>query len=177
MRPNKHPKLYTNDYAELMTQMSDDYLSCLTSATLLPNKLSYQVDICDEPLLITRSARLAALNKFASQPIVKKAFDTRRIDQEHDRNPRSNLQYWNRTDQFISEEAQGKINIFAKLIHPLDELKTTFGAMPEWHNSYARVLQETVHRVLRTKEADLDIFEPQLVQVTPSLLSSSTSSL
>jgi len=92
----------------------------------------------------------------------KVAFDTRRINQETTRNPRSNLQYWHRSQPFIGEDDQEKINVFAKLASTLKDLEDEFGTRPDWHNSYTRVLNDAVQRILRIKQADQDIDLSQL---------------
>jgi len=79
----------------------------------------------------------------------KVAFDTRRTDQETERNPRSNLQYWHRSAEFIDSEDQKKVVTFAKLIKPLTTIREKFGNQPEYHNSYSRILLETVERTLK----------------------------
>jgi hypothetical protein len=159
----QHNKFSIANYIELISNLAQDFEVYNDKKNPnVPNKLTYNITIPEESPAIKRSARLAALSEL-SQPAIKKlAFDTRRIDQEHSRNPRENLQYWQRSDQFIDDEMQEKIDIFAKLIKPMDEIKKSFGAQPEWHSSYARTLHESLYRILRIKEADLDIFRPQV---------------
>lgn len=157
----KQVKIALNECAELTEKLANDFLSLANDFSLPPAKLIYKIASIMEAPEVSRSARLAALQQIKG-PLVKTAFDTRRIDQEHDRNPRANLQYWNRSQAFIDEEDQNKIDIFSKLMPPLEEIKNDFGTEPEYHNSYARVLYDSVNRILRVKEADLDIFRPQL---------------
>lgn len=112
-----------------------------------------------------RQAALGTMEKIASsrgQGLRKLAFDTRRVDQESSRNPRKNLQYWHRTDQFIDEGDEKNLKVFAKLAKILTNLKKKLGTSPEWFESYARQLYDNVFRILRVKESDLDIFRPQL---------------
>lgn len=129
-----------------------------------PGEQTYKIQSRDEGLGVLRAARTAALEALQSgnKPIRKVAFDTRRIDQESERNPRTNLQYWHRADAFIDVEDETKLRIFAKLMTILTDIKKDFGTQPEWFESYARVLHDNVHRILRIKQADLDIFKPQL---------------
>ena len=162
MKTMKNNVLRANGYAELSHKMAQDYLVYSTSQKELPNTLRYKVKNCDESTNVLLQARIAAFKKILSHGIKKVAFDTRRIDQENTRNPRENLQYWVRTDQFINEEMQSKIDIFSKILKPLNELKMSYGHQPEWHGSYTRTLLESVNRILRIKEGDLDIFQPQL---------------
>lgn len=160
----KGTKLSLDECVELINKLTNDFLFfSKDSQQNLPNKCIYKISSQKELPEVIRSARMAALQKFDHiQSIKKFAFDTRRVDQEHTRNPRTNLQYWNRSQQFIDEEDHSKIEIFAKLMPPLEEIKKDFGAEPEYFNSYARVLYDSVNRILRIKEADLDIFRPQL---------------
>ena len=99
----------------------------------------------------------------------KVAFDTRHIDQETERNPRTNCQYWHRSQEFIDAEDQKKIEVFAKLIKPLNIIKEKFGTQPEYHNSYSRVLLDTIEQSLRLKEGELDVFKPQLSYISQLL--------
>jgi hypothetical protein len=150
--------------ASLLSKVADSYLSLSNNKDVCPNKQIYKVASRDESYSVSNKARQAALKELNSkrQELVKFAFDTRRIDQENDRNPRTNLQHWHRQDEFIDEEDQNKINIFAKLLVPLNELKEKFGADPDWHESYARVLLDTVNRILRIKQGDGEFFRPQM---------------
>jgi len=151
------------NYVELICKLAQDYEAYSAQNSAVPDKLTYKVSVPEETPLIERNARIAALTELTQEStITKTAFDTRRIDQETSRNPRENLQYWSRSDQFIDQDMQDKIEIFANMLKPLDELKESFGTQPEWHSSYARALYDAVYRILRIKEADLDIFRPQV---------------
>lgn len=97
----------------------------------------------------------------ASGKIVKQAFDTRRIDQETEYNPRRGLQNYNRSEQFITEAMSNKLKVFKKLKEVLDDLKKEFGKTPEWQDSYIRVLLNSLDRGLRTNEKDGDYTENQ----------------
>lgn len=152
--------------AQLINGLAADFLRFSEAAEHLisiPTQASYLVTEAEESPAITKSARLAAWETMARPAQLQKfAFDTRRIDQSITRIPRDNLQYWNRSDQFIDEEDQKKLEIFAKFINPLEEIKTAYGAQPEYFNSYSRILHDLINRVLRVKEADMDIFRPQI---------------
>lgn len=127
-----------------------------------PSKISFTIK-SNEDKLVKQASRRAALQKLTNKPALKKvAFDTRNIDQETQRNPRENLQYWHRSDPFITKEVQDKIDVYAKLMNVLDNIKEEYGTEPEYHSSYARVLHDNVSRILRIKQADNNIFEPQL---------------
>ena len=93
--------------------------------------------------------------------IVKLAFDTRRIDQETEYNPRRGLQNYHRSEQFISEATSQKLINFSKLRKVLNELKVEFGKTHEWQDSYARVLLDTLNKGLRTEQKDGDFSENQ----------------
>jgi len=97
-----------------------------------------------------------------SAPIVKNAFDTRRINQYTDVNPRRNLQYYHRSDPFIEKDSSEKIKTFFKLKIAVDSLKEDFLGDPEWLDSYCRILSATVDRTLRIDQKDMDFFKPQL---------------
>lgn len=87
---------------------------------------------------------------------VKQAFDTRRIDQETEYNPRRGLQTYNRSEAFLSEAMAQKIENFAKLRDVLIGLKEVYGKEPEWQDSNARVLLSTLDAGLRTNTHDGD---------------------
>lgn len=141
--------------------MVDDFTEFAASNNTPPSNFTYKINSADEGSDIHRQARLAAYASF-EKPLIKNAFDTRRINQETDRNPRTNLQYWHRTDPFIDDTDKSKLNTFAKLFNMLDNTKKKLGTQPEWFESYTRQLHDNVHRILRVKQADLDIFRPQL---------------
>lgn len=145
----------------LASEMVDDFCILSKSKTSIPPEKTYKIRSSEEDSSIGLSARTAALKTFQS-PLVKLAFDTRRVDQETERNPRTNLQYWHRTDPFIDESDQKKLEIFAKLYKIVNGLKSKLGSQQEWHESYVRQLYDNLNRILRIKQADLDIFRPQL---------------
>lgn len=93
--------------------------------------------------------------------IIKVAFDTRRIDQETEYNPRRGLQNYNRSEAFISEAISEKLKNLAKLKDVLDKLKAKYGREPEWQDSYARVLLNTLDSGLRTGIEDGDYTSAQ----------------
>lgn len=159
------PHATTDLCIELLSKFAKDFYT-LTNSENLPATLSYTIKHREESGSVERSARKAALRGLITKPstatLVKFALDTRRIDQENDRIPRSNLQYWHRTDEFISDEQQKKINSFSRLFSVLGGLREIYGASPDWHNSYSRVLYDSVDRALRISQADQDITDSQL---------------
>lgn len=112
-------------------------------------------------------ARKEALQKRASHiegvkfGMVKYAFDSRRIDQENDYNPRRGLQNYNRSEAFITHAMTSKLLSFNKLKQILEELKAQYGKSSSWHDSYCRVLLNTIYRALRVNEQDGDFSENQ----------------
>jgi len=97
----------------------------------------------------------------SSQGFTKVAFDTRRIDQETEYNPRRGLQNYHRSDAFITETLAQKIKNFAKLRTVLSDLKTAYGKEPEWQDSNARVLLTSLDNGLRVVTGDGDFAESQ----------------
>lgn len=108
--------------------------------------------------LLLREATLSQLNK---KNLIKVAFDTRRINQETDYNPRRGLQNYHRSEQFITQAQFQKIENFKKLKNILDDLKDKYGREPEWQDSYCRVLLNTLNKTLILKQGDMDFTETQ----------------
>jgi hypothetical protein len=100
------------------------------------------------------------LSKVAfDQSLSKQAFDTRRVDQVNDRNPRGNLQYYHRSEPFIDDDLSNKLNRYMKVKAATDMIKDQYGTDPEWFDSYARVLSSAVDRTLRIEQKDGDFFK------------------
>jgi len=148
---------------DLVGQLMSDFVKLSKNKSAIPQKRIYKIASSAESPAIVSSARMAAFAAISNRiPIKKYAFDTRRTNQEDERNPRSNLQYWSRSQQYIDEEDQKRLEAFARLISPLDGIKNKYGNHPEYFQSFARKLHESVKGVLKVKESDLDIFRPQL---------------
>lgn len=129
----------------------------------VPNRQQFRFISRDEDRSIRRSARGAALIGLdKGKSLVKNAFDTRRVNQESEANPRRNLQKWHRSEPFISQEDSIRLKTFAKLAKVVSELKMALGTEPEWHDSYVRLLDNNLHKVLRIKQADGDVHQSQL---------------
>jgi len=116
----------------------------------------------------TANAKIRRLGSLARQQalsidngIVKVAFDTRRINQETDRNPRGNLQYYHRSEPYIDDDMSEKLSYFMKVKTATDLLKDRYGKEPEWFDSYARILSTAVDRALRTEQKDADFYKAQ----------------
>lgn len=158
----KDQKLSLSGNADLISKMTADYVKLASAgAVQLPSKRIYIVKDDAESDAVKRSARKKALQKLAL-PIVKNAIDSRRIDQQTTRNPRRALQYYHRSDEFVNEDVQKKLNTFSRLMGVLEEIKSSYGKENAWHDSYARELYGHVERALRIKVADGDYHEPQL---------------
>jgi hypothetical protein len=105
----------------------------------------------------TRELRKVALGSVSSnQGFTKVAFDTRRIDQEVEYNPRRGLQHYNRSEGFLSEALGQRVKNFAKLRKVLNDLKTVYGKENEWQDSNVRILLTAVDSGLRTGIEDED---------------------
>lgn len=94
----------------------------------------------------------------------KIAFDTRRIDQETEYNPRRGLQNYQRSEAFVTEATQQKLENFAKVRAVAEDLRQEFGKQPEWQDSNVRVLLSTLDKGLRTIEKDGDYTANQPAQ-------------
>lgn len=161
MVESENKKLNFDGTCNFLSKFSRDFENLTKKSSFNFKRRTYKFTCSDESSKVERLARTAAL-KNVVKPIKKVAFDTRRINQHTERNPRTNAQYWNRTDPFITKESQEKINVFSKLMSVLKEIKGQYGSSPEFHESYARVLHDDVERILRVKIGDNDIAEPQL---------------
>jgi len=107
------------------------------------------------------SVRKSRFLEIKSPGMIKVAFDTRRVNQELEYNPRRGLQNYHRSEQFLTEATSNKIKVFHKLLDLLEELKDTYEKEPEWQDSYCRVLFNTLQKGLRTEQKDGDYTEVQ----------------
>lgn len=105
--------------------------------------------------------RKKALFSIAQTGIIKIAFDTRRINQELEYNPRRGLQNYHRSEQFITEASTQKIKNFQKLKEVLEELKEQYERDSNWQDSYVRVLLNAINGALRVNQKDGDFSENQ----------------
>lgn len=131
--------------------------SIFTSAIIETKKIHASI----ENRVDFREFRSAILHSI-SIPIVKIAFDTRRINQGLDINPRRNLQYYHRSESFITKDSSNKIKTLFKIKSAVDAIKENFLGEPEWLDSYCRILSATVDRTLRIDQKDMDFFKPQI---------------
>jgi hypothetical protein len=149
--------------ANLTWQLTGDFVHLSKTKINVPGKYVYKVASSLEPACVTRSARKAAFFSVVDEfPVEKFAFDSRRINQENERNPRTNLQYWHRSQQFIDKEAQMRLEAFGRLLSPLQKIRKKFGSQPEYFQSFARGLYDSISRIVRIQESDVDMFRPQL---------------
>lgn len=109
-----------------------------------------------------RSFRVCAMEELSQRKIKKLAFDSRRTNQYVDYNPRRNLQYYHRSEPFLTKDASEKIKTFFKLKIVADQIKEDFEGDNDYFDSYCRILSSALDRVLRIKEADMDFSKPQL---------------
>lgn len=105
------------------------------------------------------SARIKLLSSYS--PLNKVAFDTRRMNQETEYNPRRGLQNYQRSEAFISEGMSQRIKNFTKLQVVLQNLEKQYGKEHEWQDSNARVLLSNLNNGLRTIIKDGDYSENQ----------------
>jgi hypothetical protein len=116
------------------------------------SSIENRADMCD--------FRQDVLKSFS--PMVKTAFDTRRTNQELEYNPRRNLQYYHRSDPFITKTAVETIKTFFKLKTAADSIREDFATDPNWMDSYCRVLCAALDRTLRIDQKDMDFAQPQI---------------
>jgi len=171
MKNNKSIPL--DGVANFVSKFTDDFNRFANKKDEIPDKCTYTIEHSVEPHGVLRSARKAAFASIidgdgfiktasGATALSRVAFDTRRIDQESERNPRTNLQYWNRSQQFIDEELQGRLERIARLIKPLEKIQNKYGQHPEYFQSFARSLHDSVNRIIKVNESDMNVFRPQL---------------
>ena len=115
----------------------------------------------NETRSILTLARRNHIKDLINNEIKKVAFDTRRINEETQYNPRRGLQNYHRSEPFISEAIAQKLTSFGRLRKVVKSLENKFGREPEWGDSYARVLLSTLDKGLRVNEKDGDFSAEQ----------------
>lgn len=90
---------------------------------------------------------------FTPQKLKKIAFDTRRINQETQINPRRGLQNYNRSESFISIALSKKLQNLNTLKNALNDIKNQYGKEIKWHDSNARVLLSHLEKALRSNNS------------------------
>lgn len=100
--------------------------------------------------------------KYLKPVLVKSAFDTRRMNQNTEFNPRRNLQYYQRSEPYIDEKTAGQVKLFFKVKTATDDIRDEFIGEPDWLDSYTRILCNAVDQTLRVDQKDYDYSGPQL---------------
>lgn len=100
--------------------------------------------------------------KYIKPGLVKNAFDTRRVNQNTELNPRRNLQYYQRSEPFIDEQSADQIKLFFKVKTAADDLRNEFVGEPDWLDSHTRILCNAVDQTLRIEQKDFDYSRAQL---------------
>ena len=107
--------------------------------------------------------------KYLKPKLVKSAFDTRRINQNTEFNPRRNLQYYQRSEPYINNQVAEKIKLFFKVKTAADDLRQEFIGEPDWLDSFTRILCNAVDQTLRVEQKDFDYSHTQLDYLTELL--------
>lgn len=125
----------------------------------LDNKIAHRqsklenriLNIVNKPIIKTASNQIEEI-----PPLLKLAFDTRRTNQLTEINPRRNLQYFHRSQDFVDPDMAHQIKIFAKIKTATDIIKNECLGSPEWFDSNTRLLNASVDRALRVNIDDGD---------------------
>ena len=133
----------------------------LEQLTDLYNLISRGTEEVHTRTLSIRLRKAGFDSAISNEGFKKVAFDTRRVDQETTFISRRGLQNYNRSESFLSEAMSQKVQNFTKLRKALTGLKEAYGKEPEWQDSNARVLLNTVENSLRTSTNDGDFVESQ----------------
>lgn len=120
-------------------------------------------DLYDNILKIHASIENRLINRSEQeQSVIQKfAFDSRRMQQETQINPRRNLQYYNRSEPFIGRDLAAQIKNLFKVKTSADNLKEQFLGEHDWFDSNCQILCNALDNTLRIKEGDYDFFQPQ----------------
>lgn len=119
--------------------------------------------ICDFNQNHEERVNYAHFRKKYLQPIlVKSAFDTRRMNQNTEFNPRRNLQYYQRSEPFMDDKTAAMVQLFVKVKNAADTLREDFIGEPDWLDSYTRILCNAIDQTLRVDQKDFDYSKPQL---------------
>jgi hypothetical protein len=146
----------------ILTKLAEDFNFSVESR-VVPESIQYKVSDTREDLVVENSARVAFYRMaLGATGLTKVAFDTRKFNSETERNPRAGLQHYHRSDEFLNRDDEKRIEILARLIAPLNDIKSKYGADTDWHDSYARVLLDNLNKALIVKESEVDVFRPQI---------------
>lgn len=100
--------------------------------------------------------------RIAPTSLVKHAFDSRRVNQNTDFNPRRNLQYYQRSEPYLSAQAAERVGLFFKVKEAADEIREKYIGEPDWLDSHTRILCNAVDQTLRIEQRDFDYSHTQL---------------
>lgn len=154
--------LKINENSQVLNEFSKNFETLVgNDVKKVPLKMDYVVSSYED-FSIKREARKSFLEKINKTGLKKVAFDTRRIDQMTDRNPRENLQHYHRSDPFITEDFDKKIKQFHKLNEVLVDIEKDYHRDPYYINCYARELREHVKRGLSDGIGDGDYHKSHL---------------
>lgn len=154
-------------FCKLFSLISEASLECNSRKLICQAHQNFLINILDsqnsgfKKLAYKNNAHtnlptISTANHSPSSEIFKEAFDTRRIDQETEFNPRRNLQHYNRSQEYLTNDMSFKLKNFAKVQKVLYNLKNKYGKEPEWQDSNARILLSTLEKGLRTLVNDND---------------------
>jgi hypothetical protein len=131
----------------------------------------FSIKLCQDLLDIHKSIenRLCKLGETSQKPILKQAFDTRRMNQEVQYNPRHNLQLYQRSDPYISQDLSMKIKNLFKVKVAADMLKEQFLENPIWFDSHTRILCNALDTTLRVEQKDYDFSDAKFDYVNELL--------
>jgi hypothetical protein len=145
---------------KILEKLCEDFVKCAHTHEF-KSSFQYNITASKEDCSIKHLARFASLKEL-NKPLIKQAFDTRRINQEIERNPRRNAQTYVRSEPYIDEEASEKIQIFSKLFKISKIIKEKYETDDEYKDSYVRQLYDLLNEILRVSQKDMDIFKPKL---------------
>ena len=94
--------------------------------------------------------------RLAPPKLVKVAFDTRRVNQNLDFNPRRNLQYYQRSEPYMDAQTADKVQLFFKVKIAADLIREQFLGEPDWLDSHTRILCNALDETLRIDQKDFD---------------------
>jgi hypothetical protein len=114
-----------------------------------------------------RKRAIAALS--GNAPMVKLAFDTRRLEPDYV-NPRRGLQDYNRSELYITAGLETKLVAFKKLQKVLLEIKSEYSHAKAWGDSNSLRLLNSVSALLRVDINDENYSESQKSNASVSYL-------
>lgn len=101
--------------------------------------------------------------------LIKQAFDTRRINQNTELNPRRNLQNYQRSEPYIDDKMAGQIKLLFKVKEASDSIRELYIGEPDWLDSHSRILCNAIDQTLRIEQKDFDYGRSQLDYISELL--------